>query len=167
MESIVSLLRSACEEVGDVEFRESYSGRGMYGRECVGIVGMMDDCFAVIAHVQTALTQELFDTAIDAADGEENAAYDLNDKVQEMQRSLMRISYDSMGRDVIVYWTAIAPEPIPLPTDDELDTMSLGAVAQFLKRNEEYVTEDDSMLHKDIRATAKIVRDRIKEDQSE
>ena len=110
MESIVKQLREACEDSGDVEFRESYSGRAMYGRACVGIVGSMQDCLRVIAQVVVNMTEDVFSTAIDAADGEENAAYDLNDKVQEMQTELLRFSYDSMGLDVIIYWPSIKPE---------------------------------------------------------
>lgn len=110
MESIVKQLRDACDEVGEVDFRESYSGRAMYGRKCVGIVGSMSECMAVIAHIIGTMTQEVFDAAIDASDGEENAAYDLNDEVQKMQEKLINFSFDSMGLDVIIYWPSIQPE---------------------------------------------------------
>jgi hypothetical protein len=165
MESIVVQLRSACDEVADVEFRESYSGRGMYSRKCVGVVGSMTDCMAVIAHVVGTLTQDVFDAAINAGDGEENAAYDLNDQVQEAQANLLNFSYDSMGLDVIVYWPSIEPEPVPLPTDAAIDLMSFSTIQSFLEANEEYVTEDDDTTRANIRATAKKVRDRIAEDQ--
>lgn len=165
METIVKQLRTACDNAGDVQFRESYSGRGMYGRACVGIVGTMDDCMAVIAEINATLTQELFDTAIDAGDGEENAAHDLNDAVQAMQRQLFRFSWDSMGWTTIVYWPAIDPEPVGLPTDEEIGAMPLRKLAALLKDDwADYVSEDDVITPENIRTVAKSVRDRVKED---
>lgn len=110
MDSLVKQLREACEDSGEVSFRESYSGRAMYGRDCVGIVGSMEQCLRVIAQVTTNLTQEAFEAATDS-DNNWNEACTLNDKAQEMQTNLLRFLYDSMGYNVIVYWPSIKPEP--------------------------------------------------------
>lgn len=117
MESVQKMLSAACEDSGEVEFRNDYSGRGMFGRKCVGITGSRSDCQRVIAAVLQQMTQELFEASIDTddSDREAKAAYDLNDTVQENIDKLMQQSMDSMGLDVIVYFERL--EPL---TDDEL-----------------------------------------------
>lgn len=85
MYTLQELLRDACNDSGEVNFRHNYSGRGMYGRECVGITGDMDDCMAVIGEVIKQQREEPgFDDAVD---------------------TLLNFSKDSMGRDVILYWS--------------------------------------------------------------
>ena len=78
----------------DVTFRSSYSGRGMYGSKCVGIVGDRDVCMQLIGEVIVELESLSLDNFPDYVS------------------ALMEFSSDSMGRsDSIIYWTAI-------PTDD-------------------------------------------------
>lgn len=85
-------LRDAVENMGwpddDVSFRNSYSGRGMYGRECVGIVGSFESCMAVIGEV--------------IKENKEEPGFD------EMVDQLLDFSQDSMGMDVILYWPELA-----------------------------------------------------------
>lgn len=176
MESIQKMLKDACGEQGDMSaFRNDYSGRGMYGRKCIGITGTMADCQRVIAAVIGQMTQELFDTAIDCDEGEENAAYALNDSVQEAIDKLLDFSWDSMGFDVIVYWPRIEPltddelsEDDHLPTDDEFDAMNEHQLAQWVaKYADTYAADTDNFeTPSAIRASAKMMRDRIREDEA-
>lgn len=176
MDSVQKLLKAACEDMGEeVSFRNDYSGRGMYGKRCVGITGSRGDCQRVIAEVLRQMTQELFDAAIDCDEGEENAAYDLNDAVQENIDKLMHQSMDSMGLDVIVYFERLEPltddelsEEDGLPTDDQFDAMDEHALVQWVsKYADTYQSDDDDVETPDaLRATAKLMRDRIREDRA-
>lgn len=173
MESLQKMLKAACEDSGEVNFRNDYSGRAMYGRRCVGITGTWDACQAVLASVSSEMVQELFGTAIDAADGDENAAYDLNDTVQDRLEKLMKFSFDQMGYDVIIYWPRLESlseeelsEDDGLPTDAEFDAMSEHALLQWVEANQEYHTGDENVESYDaLRQTAKVMRDRIREDR--
>ncbi len=174
MDSIQKMLKDACEDIGEVSFRNDYSGRGMYGRKCVGITGSRSDCQRVIGAVLQQMTQELFDTAIDSSEGEEQAAYDLNDVVQENIDKLMQQSMDSMGLDVIVYFERLAPltddelsEEDGLPTDAQFDDMTEQQLLQWVAAHSEYHTsEDDVENWAAVLGTAKVMRDRIREDRA-
>lgn len=105
---ILKKMKDIAEQAEDVSFRTDYSGRGMYGRRCVGLTGSQTAVQDVIAELVNELVQDLFDDAIDCDEGEENAAYRKNDEVQEAIRKLLvRQSRDSMGLDVIVYWSNV------------------------------------------------------------
>lgn len=175
MQSVQQLLKAACEDSGEVDFRNDYSGRGMYGKRCVGITGSRGDCQRVIGEVLRTMVQELFDASIDCADGEENAAYDLNDTVQENIDKLMQQSMDSMGLDVIVYFERLEPltddelsEDDGLPTDEQFDAMSEHQLVQWVsKYADTYQSDEDDVESTDaLRATAKLMRDRIREDRT-
>jgi hypothetical protein len=168
MESIQKQLQAACDDMGgECELRDNYSGRAMYGKRCIGITGSMRDCQKVIASVLGTMSQDLFDTAIncDDSDREATAAYDLNDKVQEAIDSLMAFSWDSMGLDVIVYWPDIEPEEAVLPTDEWIDKQSERTLLEFVSENSEYHTDEDDVENLTaLRATVKLMRDRMEED---
>ena len=90
MTTIQELLKSACEDSGEVSFRESYSGRGMYGRQCVAISGDAGSCMEIIkqiikeAHLSMAWNDDLdFDSVVDI---------------------LLDWTEDSMGMGVVYYW---------------------------------------------------------------
>lgn len=74
-------LRQAADEAG-VRLRESYSGRGMWGTACIGVV--VDD----------------YEQA-----GEFRAA--LRAIHPELEKALGSSRSDSLGRGVIVYWPAM------------------------------------------------------------
>jgi hypothetical protein len=100
--NIAKLIKDAVEKfncqvgLGDVSFRESYSGRGMYGRECVGITGHEDDCRKVIAMVIN--------------DARDSMGPDSDFDFHGMVDSLLDFKRDSMGFDVILYWEDIQQE---------------------------------------------------------
>lgn len=75
---------------GDFDVRTNYSGRGMYGKECIGIVAVGPS--QALAFI-TALLNILRET---------HSATD----VKVMQKNLLREMHeDNMGRDMIYYFT--------------------------------------------------------------
>lgn len=120
MDSTFNRLQAACEETGgNVVLNESYSGRGMYGAACIGIFGQQSDCMAVIAQVVSDMTNELFETAVNAVGDEEtDAVYDERDIILEMQRALLDFSSDSFGQDRIIYWPGLVAPVVE--EDDQL-----------------------------------------------
>ena len=89
-------------EYNNVNFR-SYSGRGMYGRSCVGITGSHSDCMQVIS----AVIQEAMYTLAEETDDEKVMSL-LNEKQQEVD-ILLNFNTDSMGRrDIVLYWQELA-----------------------------------------------------------
>jgi hypothetical protein len=94
-QAIAKLIREIAEDGNeDTGFRNNYSGRGMYGRECVGITGSQSDCQAIIA--------EVIKQAHARADDDELVFDDVVDAVLDYRQ-------DSMGFDVIIYWPHISP----------------------------------------------------------
>jgi hypothetical protein len=100
--SIAESLQKFCGD-GNVEFR-SYSGRGMYGKQCVAITGDFSACMQMISEVIKDLHDEVFNAAIDSTDDRDSAPYDLDSAFSGAVDDLMDFSYDSMGLDVVVYW---------------------------------------------------------------
>ena len=85
----------------DVDYRE-YSGRGMNGTTCPGIIGA--GAFEIAAEV-VAVFQEEFNYPEDGL-----AGFVLPDFATETQLVLEELSdfrQDSMGRDTIIYWPRI------------------------------------------------------------
>lgn len=101
---ILDLIKDAAE-ANDVDLRTNYSGRGMFGRRCVGLTGNRRDVNLVITEAIKMAVQELFTETVDA-DGEETTAlYNKNDDVQQAIDILVgEQQQDSMGFDIIVYW---------------------------------------------------------------
>lgn len=77
----------------DEDFRPDYSGRGMYGKTCIGYTGEYPFYFA--ARLAYLLN-----------DGDE---MDANDLVYAIE-GLPECSTDSMGRGTIYYWPAVRAE---------------------------------------------------------
>lgn len=85
------LIKEICDlNYYSVEFYNGYSGRGMYGKKCVGITGQTEGCRFVIAEV------------IKEAHNTKDADF------EELVDTILNFSQDSMGRDVILYWSDIA-----------------------------------------------------------
>lgn len=100
----LTTIQEALEQVIDNDSvrSRSYSGRGMYGKECLAIVGDFGDCMEAIGAVISLLSQEVFDATMDG--DQENVAYALNDQLQKAIDSLLKFQQDSMGLSVVVYW---------------------------------------------------------------
>jgi hypothetical protein len=106
MQALAQLIKDAVEQYGDedaVSFRNDYSGRGMYGRQCIGIVGDESTCMRIVgqaikdAHAQADNDELVFDDVVD---------------------TLLDSCRDSMGRDIIVYWPEVAPLEEREPEND-------------------------------------------------
>jgi len=96
MPSIQQLLKQACEDHGDVSFRNTYSGRGMYGRQCVGITGDPGEVSRVVS--QVIKDARLADVKDDDFD------FDLL-----VDTLLVEYNEDSMGLGTIMYWPCLEP----------------------------------------------------------
>lgn len=93
MKSLAQLIQEIAENGDDdTRFRADYSGRGMYGRQCVGIVGD-----------STCLQQVIAQVIKDAHRQSDDLDLDFDDVVD----ALLDYSEDSMGRDRIFYWPSI------------------------------------------------------------
>lgn len=92
MQHIITTLKSVLKQSHeDVEYRKEYSGRGMYGDNCIGIVGQWGDCTNAIAHT---INELIADDNLNPEDTE----------------TLLSFKYDSMGMDVILYWPELKDE---------------------------------------------------------
>lgn len=96
MPTLQQRINNACKEADDVKFYNDYSGRSMYGRSCVGIVGSRRDCMKVISAVMQDIA---------AANGAHGVL-----QVGEWFDTLLDFDMDNMGRDMILYWPNLATE---------------------------------------------------------
>ena len=85
--SIIDVIKNFCEDNG-YDLREDYSGRGMFGRSCIGIVGDFNPLHLVLC-LADVLRDEEFDNAEDI---------------------LGRPCQDSMGLSTIVYFPSLNKE---------------------------------------------------------
>jgi hypothetical protein len=81
------LIESFCDDYG-YEYRDNYSGRGMFGKECAGIVTDEN-----VLQVVLALSDYMHECGIDCVKDE-----------------LGRVCYDNMGLDVVIYFPSISSE---------------------------------------------------------
>lgn len=89
----------------DVRFRNDYSGRGMYGRQCVGIVGTESECMRVIGQVIKQARIKLMVPQMGSSELEGHQLF------EEVVDTMLDFSQDTMSlRSVIMYW----PELIPI-----------------------------------------------------
>lgn len=109
MDSLQTLIQQAADD-HDVQFR-SYSGRAMYGKECIAITGETREINRVIAAVSALILDEVFDAAIDSeGGGAQPAAHDIRDKAHTYFDKLHNTRSDSMGFDTVLYWPDLEPE---------------------------------------------------------
>lgn len=96
MKSIQSIIKEKAIELG-VDYCPDYSGRGMYGRECVSISGARSECMQVIK----ACIVELHNTAQEEAN--DDADYDFDMAIE----LLFDYYTDNMGTGVVLYWPSM------------------------------------------------------------
>ena len=85
MKTFTDYIKEAIEAIGLDAHLRSYSGRGMYGSSCVGVVCSMQEFVQIVTQA-----------AIDADKDEDcdiNFSYDVS-----------KVSSDSMGLSTIYYW---------------------------------------------------------------
>lgn len=73
----------------DVEVRDSYSGRFMYGRSCFAIVGGPSDLMKFAVNLAAMLSSG--DTLV-------------GDAIDELRDEWHEVRWDGMGRDLVFYW---------------------------------------------------------------
>ncbi len=107
MTTLQEMIEEACKQTEDseheVHFRNSYSGRGMYGSQCIGITGSHKACLQVIGQV----IKEAYAVSTNEDEIDPGQAID----------TLIDFDQDSMGRDIILYW----PQ---LPSIDSAEELS-------------------------------------------
>lgn len=82
---IANLIEAFCSETDGYDFYKNYSGRFMFGKQCVGIV--CDDTSTVLVD----LAQYLFEHG-----------------VSDVRNALGNVCYDNLGLQVIVYFPSVA-----------------------------------------------------------
>lgn len=102
------ILEAILDRVPDTR---SYSGRGMYGKECLGVVD--SDSFEVIGDVVAALHKS------GLVNGEDGFAVD------DLTSFIKSANQDSMGLDTIVYWPSLEYHEEYDDEDDDEDEIDL------------------------------------------
>lgn len=93
MEELAQAIKKAADEFGpDVQFRNGYSGRGMYGSQCVALVGSFNQVMGTLALVE-----------------------EVDDRITLAEDAQM----DTMGYDVVMYWSRVEPIEGLVDEDDE------------------------------------------------
>ena len=88
-----------CED-NDIEPHPHYSGRGMYGKQCVGVVGGSAQLVVFLLRCVPKIDQKFSIDVIEYADGR-------NDYDVEFSDEWLNMKTDSMGRDTIYYWPGV------------------------------------------------------------
>ena len=106
-------LKDACDSSGEVTFHNDYSGRGMYGRRCVGIAGNKTSCQLVIAQVIKDLGWRVSRVSKESIDPDYSATpEDLDETMEKFEQNvehLLQYSSDDLGLHSIVYWPNMEP----------------------------------------------------------
>lgn len=99
------VLRDRVEDAaGDLGALRTYSGRGMYGRECVGLV-----VHNVGELLRFVLDLGYLEAEYDGINSEvgERIWNDVNALVSSLAAGALATQQDSMGRDAIYYWPSV------------------------------------------------------------
>jgi hypothetical protein len=96
------MVQNAADEVSGI-YRENYSGRGMFGRECVGIILEYADSAGVVLSIATQLADN-----DDLEGDDEDYAELIKDYIPEVRE---RMSSDNMGQGVIYYFRGVRADP--------------------------------------------------------
>lgn len=96
------ILEQLGDELGDVDIRPAYSGRGMYGKPCVGVV---------LGNDTSSLIELGWTIARLGAEGVLS---------EDTEQALLRgAQLDTMGHGVIVYWPGIECADAPEEWEDQ------------------------------------------------
>ena len=110
MQTIQSMIQEIASEC-DMEFRDDYSGRGMYGKQCIAVVGSRSQFEEFQSELISFMMDEIHSTAIDAEGEEEmRASHDLLSTSQAFVRQLFNSREDNMGLDMVFYWPSVQAE---------------------------------------------------------
>jgi hypothetical protein len=89
---MIELLNSTAEAL-EIDFR-AYSGRGMYGRQCISVTTNRQDFITLISTV----VGELMELCTDPANVDQVETY------KDEACALVSYESDSMGLDTVYYW---------------------------------------------------------------
>ena len=103
-------------EGDETSFRHAYSGRGMYGKTCFGIV--TDEPMEVLVRLALVVGLEQGRAETDCDNGEDDRAEDV-DAWETLGRALGNVRTDNMGRSTIIYWPGIEGEAMEPDDYDE------------------------------------------------
>jgi len=93
--SLAKFLRTAVDNnCDDVQYRHNYSGRGMYGKRCVGITGGRIEVQKILADVM----HQIMDAVVDSQDAQ------VREEARDVIDVLMDYRSDNMAHDIIIYW---------------------------------------------------------------
>ena len=96
----------------------SYSGRCMYGENCVGVT--TKDPYGLVAGVMRSAGMIGIDDTVDTVASIEQMIENKDDELQDLEHLFSRTKTDSMGLSTIVYWPSLTwPEG---EEDDEGDS---------------------------------------------
>ncbi len=96
MQQLIEIIKNCTEEQSGTTFMDTYSGRGMYGKRCCGIIGRLSDVMEIIAEVISQLNYQ------------EQDRFNFTDNVH----TLLSFKQDNMGLDQIFYWPDLLPKTI-------------------------------------------------------
>lgn len=95
-------LQIICELDPEIGTTRSYSGRGMYGKECLGIV-----IYNTVGVFCAEILRALFNGSVRAANFSENEEFDRSDIAEEIAEALSSMCQDAMGLGTIVYFPSV------------------------------------------------------------
>lgn len=102
----VDALRDELPDLNESDIRTDYSGRGMYGRTCIGVVGSDPILFAF----QLAVLIARGEAGLEDGEDDQLTPFDIRSALEEIGAP----STDSMGYQTIHYWPNITVD-----TDDD------------------------------------------------
>ena len=97
VDAVTAILYDMYATASDVDFRSDYSGRGMYGKTCVGFV--VQTPAVGLMSVGAALAEVLR-----SADEDD---VDYNEKLNLLHFMVTNACIDNMGMDMIVYFPGV------------------------------------------------------------
>jgi hypothetical protein len=106
------LLKKACEDAGMASsYRNDYSGRGMFNRQCVGVTGTLAECMTFIGNAIIALRARLKTIQEGSSEEEQDRIF------AQAVETLLSFEEDFMGRGMIAYWRHLEPlAPVDIET---------------------------------------------------
>lgn len=141
--SFVKLLHEVCDDTDEGYTIRSYSGRGMFGKECLGITcDQGGSPSAFWAHC----IDRIIINAEDNTEFADDTLALVREHISDLSNLMFKISEDSMGLGCVFYNPSVTwreeydPDFTETPEDDESD-------------EEPFETEDEKRLRNDARAS--------------
>jgi hypothetical protein len=98
------MIRDTAAQMDGASFYASYGGRGMFGKQCIGLSGSRTECNVVVGEVLKQLMLEAF-----SSDPDSDVECEHQDVRMQWVDALLNSSEDQLGLGMIVYWPKIPP----------------------------------------------------------